>query len=300
MHRPWRLSQIVRQSSVDAANLSDCRNKSFVMLGETQGRRFCGVFYLQLVIVGFPLMLLHIDGNGKKHSGTRSASRLFSHNEWTLILEVIQKGDAAAASAALGISADYTARRSANFSAPGCRFGTGGGIHAEFFRPGHLNHGTAELVFGTRRKAGGWEVSQFPLPCVWLHLQDEWRGKSAVTKGRTGENSLFRPPTFQLRNLRSFVWDFWPDLDRELALEIIPRPPRARAIRNTRSTSARGNDAGGGGTRTGMNEMPSRGASTGFVSGYRATFGEVSKLVGPDEVEVRPRCLLIRYFRRRL
>jgi len=216
----------------------------------------------------------------------------FPTTEWTLILEVIQKGDAAAASAALENFCGLYRPAIRNFFV---RRGVGLEQAEEytqnFFVQRILKPWDGRVGFlhtAERREAG--KFRSFLCHVLWLHLQDEWRGKSAVTKGGQVEKISLSDPDFPVEEVCGISYEtFGRDLDRELALEIIRKAAARSRHSKYHEAHLRGEMTQAEAARElGMNENAFKVAHHRFRDRLsRDIWAEVSKLVGPDEVEVR-------------
>lgn len=216
----------------------------------------------------------------------------FPTTEWTLVLEVIQKGDGPAASAALeNFCAQYRPAIRNFFVRRGADVEQAEEYTQNFFVRRILQRwdGRDGFLHAAHRRAPG-KFRSFLCHVLWLHLQDEWRQKSAVTHGGRAEQVSFSDPGFADTEVGGVSYDtFGREFDREFALEII-RKAAARS-RHSRFHEAhlRGEMSQAEAARAlGIKENAFKAAHHRFRQRLsRDIWAEVAKLVGPDDAEVR-------------
>jgi RNA polymerase sigma-70 factor (ECF subfamily) len=219
-------------------------------------------------------------------------SGCFPTTEWTLTLQVIQNGDGLSAAKALERFCEQYRPAIRNFF---LRRGANPEQADEYTQNFFLQRimkpwGEQEgfLHRAKRRELG--KFRSFLCHVLWLHLQDEWRSKSATVRGGKVEKISLSDPDYPGEEIAGISYEsFGRDFDRELALEIIRRAAaRSRHskyhLAHLRGEMTQAQAAG----ELGMNENAFKVAHHRFRDRLsRDIWAEVSKLVGADETEIR-------------
>ena len=125
---------------------------------------------------------------------------------------------------------------------------------------------------------------------LWLHLQDEWRRTSAVTSGGRVEKISLSDPEFPVEEIIGVSYEnFGREFDRELALEIIRKAAARSRHSKYHEAHLRGEmTQAEAACELGMKENAFKVAHHRFRERLaRDIWAEVSRLVGPDESEIR-------------
>lgn len=219
-------------------------------------------------------------------------SGCFPTTKWTLILDVIQNGDAPAAAAALeNFCEQYRPAIRNFFLRRGADLEQAEEYTQNFFvqrilKPWDGRDGFLHLA---GRRAGG-KFRSFLCHVLWLHLHDEQRKLRAVTSGGRVEKISLSDPDHFAEELGGVSYAaFGREFDRELALEIIRNAAKRSRHSKYHEAHLRGELSQAEAARElGIQENTFKVAHHRFrkrlLEDIRA---EVSKLVGPDETEVR-------------
>ena len=220
-----------------------------------------------------------------------SSTGCFPTTQWTQVIEVIQRGDATAASAALNeFCTLYSPAVYSFFRRRGCTHDQADDHTQEFFRSRILKHWEQQDSFlhSARRSERG-KFRSFLSHVLWRFLQDEWRKEHTAKAGgairhlpleavdQSGE--LARDLTFQ---------EFGREFDRAFALQIIQRA----AARSRHSTCLLAHLRGEmsqeeAAARLGLSVNAFRQAYHRFRQRLALDLRqEVARLVGPDEKEI--------------
>lgn len=220
-------------------------------------------------------------------------SGCFPTTKWTVLLNVIQRGDAKAASAALESFCTQYRPAIRNFflrrrvNPDEAEEYTQNFLLQRILKPWEGRDGF--LHAAQMREAG--KFRSFLSHVLWLHLQDEWRRKSAVTTGGRTEQVSLSDPEFRAEELCGISFEtFGRELDRELAMEII----RKAAVRSSRHSKYHEAHLRGQMTQAqaarelGIKENAFKVAHHRFRERLaRDIWAEVSNLVSQDETAVR-------------
>lgn len=223
---------------------------------------------------------------------TASLSGCFPTTQWTVVLNVIQQGDAVAASAALeDFCAQYRPAIRNFFVRRGVDPDQAEEYTQNFFVQRILKPwaGRDGFLHTAERRAGG-KFRGFLSHVLWLHLHDEWRRKSAVTTGGRTEKISLSDPDLRMEELCGVSYEtFGRELDRELALEIIRKAAARSRHSKYHEAHLRGEmTQAEAAQELGMKENAFKVAHHRFQERLsRDIWAEVSNLVGPDETEVR-------------
>ena len=227
----------------------------------------------------------------KPQDSTPSAG-CFPTTEWTVLLDVIQKGDSASAAAALE---DFCERYR-----PAIRnFFVRRGVDADqaedytqnFFVQRILSpwEGREGFLHKAERRAAG-KFRGFLCHLLWLHLQDEWRRKSAACRGGQMQPISLSGPDFPVEELCGISYEtFGRDFDRQLALEVIRKAAARSRHSKYHEAHLRGEMTQAEAARElGMQENAFKVAHHRFRERLaRDIWAEVASLAGPEEADIR-------------
>jgi RNA polymerase sigma-70 factor (ECF subfamily) len=220
------------------------------------------------------------------------ASKHFPTTEWTTILKVIQNGDAPEATAALEVFCISYLPAIRNFF---LRRGVAPDQAEEYTQNFFVRRilqpwdGREGFLHAAERRGDG-RFRSFLCHVLWLHLHDEWRAISAVTTGGQAEKISMSDPDFRAEELCGVSYEtFGRTFDRELALEIIRKAAARSRHSKYHEAHLRGElsqaEAAG---ELGLKEGAFKVAHHRFRERLSDDlWAEVSKLVGPDNAEVR-------------
>lgn len=133
-------------------------------------------------------------------------SGCFPTTKWTVLLNVIQEGDAAAAASALeSFCAQYRPAIRNFFVRRGVDPDEAEEYTQNFFLQRILKpwEGRDGFLHAAQRREAG-KFRSFLSHVLWLHLQDEWRRKSAMTTGGGPSKFPCPTPSFGRRSFAAF------------------------------------------------------------------------------------------------
>jgi len=217
----------------------------------------------------------------------------FPTTEWTLILKVIQKGDVTAAGAALENFCGQYRPAIRNFFFRRCADPHLADEYTQnFFLQRILkpwDDRRESFLHAAEQRAGG-RFRGFLSHVLWLHLYDEHRRSISAHGGPGAERVSLSDPVEFTEEMGGISYAaFGREFDRELALEIIRRAADRSRHSKHHVAHLRGEISQAVAARElGMEENTFKVAHHRFRKRLATDIhAEVSKLVGPDEKEVR-------------
>jgi RNA polymerase sigma factor (sigma-70 family) len=226
------------------------------------------------------------------NSESAPPSGFFPTTQWTQVIETMQKGDDQAASAALSeFCEQYRPAVYHFFCRHGCNHERAEDFTQEFFASRILRQWDHRegFVHAAQRIEGG-KFRSFLCQVLWRFLQDAWKRERTARAGGSTPHVPLEELDFAVEDADPEAFKrFGQDFDRVFALEVI-RKAAARS-RHSRYLEAhlRGEMSQQEAAKAlGLSENAFKQAYHRFRERLaHALWEEVSRLVGPDETEIR-------------
>ncbi len=221
-----------------------------------------------------------------------TAPQCFPTTQWTLVLNVIQRDDGAAATDALGTFCERYRQAIRNFFLrKGVKPDRAEDYTQLFFTEKILKRWNGRDGFlHTARRIESCRFRSFLSHVLWRFLQDQWGKERAITTGGQAAHVSLSDPELHLDETIPGTYEvFGREFDRELALEIIRKAAARSRHSKYHEAHLRGEMTQAEAARElGMQENAFKVAHHRFRERLaRDLWAEVSRLVGPDEAEVR-------------